>query len=171
LLGKQKMKIDVPLKPPEFKRDEVGKFDRPGKTMSKTAKKNKKTENNLPGPGPGRPKGSQNKVTVALKEAILAAGEAAGGDEGMTGYLKRLAIENSSAFASLLAKVLPSTLQASETDGGPNLELRFVRHIVFPDGHIEGPGIPKQLPAPNDYPLTNVTEPITLDSNINKLDE
>jgi len=32
----------------------------------------------------------------------------AGGKEGSVGYLRRLAIENSSAFAGLLAKVLAS---------------------------------------------------------------
>jgi hypothetical protein len=43
-----------------------------------------------------------------LKAAILGALEAAGGEEGSVGYLRRLAIENSSAFASLLGKVLPT---------------------------------------------------------------
>ena len=62
--------------------------------------------------GAGRPPGSLNKTTVALKQAILDALEAAGGEEGSVGYLKRLAIENSSAFAGLVAKVLPSTLAA-----------------------------------------------------------
>ena len=99
------MENNAPLKPPEYKRNELGQFDRPGKTLSKTAKPNKKTENNLQGgPGPERPPGSQNKITVALKEAILAAGEAAGGEGGLTAYLTRLAVENSSAYAGLLAK-------------------------------------------------------------------
>lgn len=31
---------------------------------------NKKTDNNLPGPGPGRPKNSPNKATSAAREAI-----------------------------------------------------------------------------------------------------
>src|SRR5215471_11932782 len=134
LLGKQKMKIDVPLKPPEYKRNELGQFDRPGKTLSKTAKPNKKIEDNRDAnghlqkghsglPGAGRPPGSLNRTTVQLKQAILDAAEAAGGEEGMVGYLKRLAIENSSAFSGLLGKVLPSTLTA-ETDGGPGREVR-----------------------------------------------
>ena len=70
----------------------------------------------------GRKKGTPNKVpavaVVALKEAILAAGEAAGGKEGMVGYLKTLALTNSSAYASLLGKVLPATL-ATDPEAGP----------------------------------------------------
>ena len=99
--------------------------------------------------GAGRPRGSLNKTTTQLREAILGALEAAGGKEGSVGYLKRLAIENSSAFASLLGKVLPTTLQASESDGGSNA-ITFTRIIVMPDGqrYIEGK-TPKQLPAPD----------------------
>jgi hypothetical protein len=68
--------------------------------------------------GAGRPPGSLNKTTIQLREAILGALEAAGGREGSVGYLRRLAIENSSAFASLFGKVLPTTLAAaSESDG------------------------------------------------------
>jgi hypothetical protein len=81
--------------------------------------------------------------------------EAAGGEEGSVGYLKRLAIENSSAFASLLGKVLPTTLQASDSDGGP-AKITFERVIVMPDGqrYIEGV-TPKQLPAPASPVLPN----------------
>jgi hypothetical protein len=69
---------------------------------------------------------------------------------GSVEYLQRLAIENSSAFASLLGKVLPTTLQASESDGGSNV-ITFQRIIVMPDGqrYIEGV-TPKQLSAPDD---------------------
>src|SRR6516164_11493965 len=143
------MKNDAPLKPPEYKRNELGQFDRPGKTLSKTAKPNKKTENNLQGrPGPGRPPGSQNKITVALKEAIIAAGEAAGGAEGLTGYLTRLAVENSSAYAGLLAKILPQTLAASDSNGG-KVQITFRRIIVHPGGREEIEGVtPKALPKP-----------------------
>src|SRR6516164_9280058 len=103
-------------------------------------------------PGAGRPPGARNMVTRTLKEAILAAGEIAGGEQGMTGYLARLAIENSSAYAGLLGKVLPTTLAASESSGGVGVELRFVREIVWPDGRREVEGVtpkPKSLPAPN----------------------
>ncbi len=37
----------------------------------------------------GRKAGTPNKVTSALKEAILEAAEVAGGNEGLVGYLHR----------------------------------------------------------------------------------
>ena len=142
-----------PLKPPEFKRDSMGRFDRPGKTLSKTAKKTglvKKTTNNEKAigsglPGPGRPKGSKNRTTLQLREAILAALDRVGGDK----YLARLAVENSSAFASLLGKVLPTTLAADDSHGGAEAQITFTRIIVHADGHKEIEGVtPKALPAP-----------------------
>jgi hypothetical protein len=60
-----------------------------------------------------------------LKEAILAALDRVGGVD----YLARLAVENSSAFSSLLGKVLPSTLDVSDSSGG-NATIRFERVIV-----------------------------------------
>src|SRR6516162_6578755 len=138
------METNAPLKPPEYKRNERGQFDRPGKTLAKTAKvrrtngevieKLEKTKfGNLPGPGPGRPKGSQAKVTVALKEAILRAGEIAGGEEGLTGYLVMLARDNSSAYAGLLGKILPHQLATdAETNGGVGVKLEFRRIVVWP---------------------------------------
>jgi hypothetical protein len=57
----------------------------------------------------GRKRGTPNKTTAALKDAILiAAEEALPG--GKVGYLKWLAKNNSSAFAALLGKVLPTTI-------------------------------------------------------------
>ena len=143
------MEIDATLKPPEFKRDEMGRFDRPGKTMSNTKKPNKiTTENTKIGegkPGPGRPKGSQNKTTTALKEMILRSLDRVGGEE----YLARLAIENSSAYASLLGKVLPATLAAESDGGSVSTNITFTRVIVHPNGHKEIEGVtPKALPAP-----------------------
>jgi hypothetical protein len=65
-------------------------------------------------PGPGRPPGAQNKLTKTLKEAILQAAEDVGydgeGDEGLVGYLKKVAKEDVKAFSSLLGKVLPMTV-------------------------------------------------------------
>jgi hypothetical protein len=65
----------------------------------------------------GRKRGTPNKVTTALREAILEAGERAGGKEGMTGYLQWLARTNSSAFAGLLGKVLPTTIEGAGENG------------------------------------------------------
>ena len=52
--------------------------------VKQTAKKPKKLGNhgNLPGPGPGRPKGVPNKLNRDLKEAYLMAANLAGGKEG-----------------------------------------------------------------------------------------
>ena len=62
----------------------------------------------------GRPKGSQDKITVMLKEAILAAAEGAGGKAGMIGYLQARAIDTPGPFLALLAKVLPLTVGGRE---------------------------------------------------------
>jgi hypothetical protein len=150
--------LETLLKKPEVKRDPEGRFERHGKTLAKTQKKtglNKQPNNELMigqgKPGPGRPKGSKNKTSAALREQILAALDRVGGEE----YLARLAIENSSAFASLLGKVLPTTLQASESDGGP-AKITFERIIVWPDGHREIEGVtPKQLPAPQQESIAH----------------
>jgi hypothetical protein len=116
------------------KRNANGQFERGSKALA----------------GAGRPPGSLNKTTVALKEAILGALEAAGGKEGSVGYLRRLAIENSSAFASLLGKVLPTTLAADESSGGLGTKITFERIIVMPDGQRYVGGVtPKALPAPD----------------------
>lgn len=79
---------------------------------------NKQTLNKA---GPGRPKGSQNKTTATLKEAILAAAKATGEDGkgrgGLTGYLKHVAQTDVKAFSALLGKVLP--MQVTGANDGP----------------------------------------------------
>lgn len=80
----------------------------------------KQTKENLIGkgkPGPGRPKGSVNKTTALLKDAILQAAQNAGGDEGMVGYLTQQAQENPGPFLSLLGKVLPMQLEGTGEGG------------------------------------------------------
>ena len=157
------MENDAPLKPPEYKRNELGQFDRPGKTLSKTAKPNKQmgeiSEVEIKR-SPGRPKGSANKVTVALKEAILKAGENVGGEKGLIGYLERLAVENSSAYAGLLAKILPHQLAMDAgSDGGPT-QITFKRIIVHPGGREEIEGVtPKLLPSPASHMLPSPKHP------------
>src|SRR5215469_12200127 len=123
----------------------MGRFDRPGATLKKVQKTGHRFKKGQ-APGPGRPKGSLNKTTLQLREMILLALDKLGGPD----YLVALGRENSSAYASLLSKVLPTTLSASESDGGVGVKVRFVREIVYPSGqrHIEGT-TPKALPAPD----------------------
>src|SRR6516162_7233368 len=140
------MKIDVPFKPTEFKRDEMGRFDRRGAEPIKKPEKTSKhvverRADRFGGPGPGRPPGSKNRTTLQLREAILAALDKVGGPD----YLAKLAIENSSAFASLLGKVLPTTLHADESSGGLQV-IQFRRIVVYPGGREEIEGVtPKQI--------------------------
>jgi hypothetical protein len=128
------------------KRNANGQFERGSKALA----------------GAGRPPGSKNKTTLVLKEAILAAGERAGGEDGLTGYLHRLAIQNSSAYAGLLGKILPSVLAAdAESSGGVGVQMTFQRVIVWPDGRREVEGVtPKSLPAPDaSHALPRPTDP------------
>ena len=69
----------------------------------------------------GRAKGTPNRTTALLKEAILAAAERTGrdgkGKDGLMGYCSFLATQEPKAFAQLLGKVLP--MQLTGEDGGP----------------------------------------------------
>ena len=173
------METYEPLKSPEIRRDENGRFDRHGKTLAKTQKKVKpaalQANNNREKTGQfkrghsgnpegrfkpgesgnpaGRPKGVPNKVTTSLKEMILASLDDVGGRK----YLARLAIENSSAYSSLIGKVLPTTLAADESNGG-GLSVTFQRVIVWPDGRREEVDTPKALPAPDASRPTDPTD-------------
>lgn len=72
--------------------------------------------------GKGRPKGSPNKTTALLKDAILqAAKKAGGGDDGLVNYLTIQAAQNPGPFMSLLGKVLPMQVEGT----GKNGEITF----------------------------------------------
>ena len=64
----------------------------------------------------GRPAGTPNKVTGALKDMVLQALSNKGGVE----YLEKQAEENPTAFLTLVGKVLP--LQVTGEGGGPVVE-------------------------------------------------
>lgn len=70
----------------------------------------------------GRAKGTPNKTTALLKEAIIKAADQVGADQcgkdGLTGYCKFLAKEEPKAFAQLLGKVLPMQV-TGDRDGAP----------------------------------------------------
>src|SRR5262249_33071138 len=130
------------LKPPEFKRDRMGRFERPGATLKKVQKTGHRFKKGQ-APGPGRPKGSKSKTTLALKEAILPAVDRVGGEQ----YLAMRSIQNGSAFSSLLGKPPPHSLApASVSDGGG--KITFERIVCWPR-EVEGV-TPKALPTPPD---------------------
>jgi hypothetical protein len=88
----------------------------------------------------GRKKGTPNKISSALKDAILEAAERAGGEDGIVGYLVVQALANPVAFMSLLGKVLPMTI----ADTGKDEETKYVveSRVVWPedkDGNIIKP--------------------------------
>jgi len=94
---------------------------------------NKQTQNNLRGPGPGRPAGSPNKINAGVKSMILGALDDLGGQT----WLVEQAKADPRAFMSLLARVLPSeiSLDATVTAHEPITEIRRV--IVDPRATIE----------------------------------
>jgi hypothetical protein len=72
----------------------------------------------------GRAKGTPNKTTALLKDAILRAAEAAGGPDGLVGYLQAQATANPGPFMALLGKVLPMQVVGDEEN-----PLRVVHRI------------------------------------------
>ena len=87
-----------------------------------------------PAAGKGRPKGARNKTTRLLSHAILDAARNHGldgkGEDELTGYCQFLAKEHPTAFASLLAKVLP--MQISGEGGGP-VGMEFTVRFIPPE--------------------------------------
>ena len=74
-----------------------------------------------PRAGMGRPKGSLNKTTAILKDAILQAATDAG-DGDMAAYLAHQARANPGPFLSLLGKVLPMQV-SGDPDAPVKLEI------------------------------------------------
>lgn len=66
------------------------------------------TSKNRGNAGKGRPKGSSNKLTKTIKESIEIAFHEVGGHK----YLSKMAIEQPVAFMALLAKVMPTQIDA-----------------------------------------------------------
>jgi hypothetical protein len=71
-------------------------------------------------PGPGRPKGSVNKATKAIKEMVIEALDKAGGVD----YLLAQSRDNPTAFLTLVGKTLP--LQVA---GDPDNPLQTVTQV------------------------------------------
>ncbi len=73
-----------------------------------------------PAAGKGRPKGSTNKLTRTIKEAIEASFDKVGGAE----YLARMAFEQPGAYMTLLGKVLPMQIDGNvQVIGMPDITL------------------------------------------------
>lgn len=69
----------------------------------------------------GREKGTRNKTTVLLKEAIIMAAECEGldrkGKDGLVGFLRMLSRREPAVFGRLMEKLLP--YQLTGKDGSP----------------------------------------------------
>jgi hypothetical protein len=94
----------------------------------------------------GRKKGTPNKISSALKEAILEAAENAGkrlkpdAQSGTVAYLEQIAIQEPACFCSLLGKVLPMTIADAEQKRENKIVVK--RTVVWPkdkDGNIIWP--------------------------------
>lgn len=84
-------------------------------------------------PGPGRPKGSQNKVTKAAKDAIAEAAEKLGGVNRIVAWAKE-APENEKAFWSqVYPKLLPLQVNGAGDDGEHIIAHEIVLRGVRPD--------------------------------------
>jgi hypothetical protein len=70
----------------------------------------------------GRPKGSANKNTLIIRDAVLDAFLELGGVE----WLIEQANKNPTAFISLLAKILPSNIQATIDTVAPLTQLQLI---------------------------------------------
>ena len=68
-------------------------------------------------PGPGRPKGSPNKVSAAAKEVIAEAASRLGGVDRVVAWAQEDAKNEHAFWSSIYPKLLP--LQLSGEGGGP----------------------------------------------------
>jgi len=78
-------------------------------------------------PGPGRPKGLQNKTTVAAKEAIAMAADRLGGADRLVEWAQSDPANERVFWGTIYPKLLP--LQVSGEGGGPlavSLAVKFV---------------------------------------------
>jgi hypothetical protein len=92
--------------------------------MDKKTKKNDRIGEGKP--GPGRPKGAENKLTKTVKMMVLAALDKVGGEK----YLARMAKSHPQAFMTLLGKILPTQVVG-------DMSYRFVARMPKPEGNTE----------------------------------
>jgi hypothetical protein len=98
----------------------------------------------------GRQRGTPNKITGLLKDAILKAAEKAGGEGGIEAFLEAQARkENNAPFMALLGKVLPTQLAAEEDALVPQIVL--FRSVYETTREEDAAGIPPTPYIPRDY--------------------
>lgn len=85
--------------------------------------------------GKGRKKGVPNKVTAAVKDAVLGALNEVGGQA----YLVRIARKNPAVFCVLLGRLIPTEVKSSLSG---TVRLQLVEEIVDGDPHQDGPPAP-----------------------------
>ena len=81
---------------------------------------------NMTRKGKGRPKGSQAKVTIHIKEMIEGALKDVGGRQ----YLAEQAILNPGSFMSLIARILPKEVTVSGDENNPLVITSLTRTII-----------------------------------------
>ena len=98
-------------------------------TSGEDSKKQASTAKRLPpNAGKGRKKGVPNKIPASVKEMILCALDAVGGQR----YLEEQAKQNPQAFMSLLGRIIPSEINGQVRTISDNI-------VVYVDTHDPGP--------------------------------
>lgn len=95
----------------------------------------------------GREKGTKNKVTVQMKEAILMAAELEGSDRkgkgGLVGFMRQLSRRNVVVYGRLLEKLLP--YQLTGKDGSPMQVVHSTREQLIERMKERGLPLPPSL--------------------------
>lgn len=95
----------------------------------------------------GREKGTKNKITVLLKDAIIQAAELEGSDrkgkQGLIGFLRRLSRRNPVVYGRLLEKLLP--YQLTGKDGSPMQVVHSTREQLLERMKERGLPLPPSL--------------------------
>jgi len=86
----------------------------------------------------GRRKGTPNKITAVLKDAILKAADLAGGERGTVGYLTTQATANPGPFMALLGKVLPMQIAGDEENPLP---IKIIERVIVHPTNKDSGGI------------------------------
>jgi hypothetical protein len=81
-------------------------------------------------PGPGRPKGSVNKVGRAAKEVIAQAAQDLGGVDRLVEWARESPKNEAAFWSSIYPKLVPLENYVSGPDGGP---VESVMEVVFRD--------------------------------------